>query len=62
MENSRNIKGAQYAIEAVALIAKNRNDSARKTMANSAVRIGNYTPGAKAVWEQYLADGCPYAA
>lgn len=61
MENTTSIKGAQYAIEAVALIAKNRNARARKTMAAGAVRIGNYTPGAKAVWEQYIADGCPYA-
>lgn len=62
MENSRKIKGAQYALEAVALTATNPNASARKILANAAIRVGNYTPGAKAVWEQYIADGCPRAS
>ncbi len=59
MENSTAIKGAEYAREAVALTATNRNTKAREAMAKAAVRIGNYTPGGKAIWEEYIDAGCP---
>lgn len=62
MENSTAIKGAAFARKAVEMLKANPNIVARKTMAQAAVRIGNYTVEGKAVWSAYLKMGCPRAS
>jgi hypothetical protein len=60
MENSLAIKGADYARDAVAMLASgNPNHSAREAMAKLAVAHGNYTDEGKAIWREYLEAGCP---
>lgn len=60
MRNDSSIKGADYAREAIALVASNRNADARETVAKAAVRIGNYTQEAKALWQAYIDRGFPF--
>lgn len=54
-------KGADYAKDAVALVARGtRSHAARVVMATAAIGPhGNYTPEGKAVWAAYLAEGAP---
>jgi len=59
MENSINVKGAEYARDAIGEIATNPNHSARLGIAKAAVKIGNYTDEAKTLWKEYIAIGCP---
>ena len=60
MKNDTAPKDAQFAREAVNLIARStKSASSRLTMARAAVRIGNYTPEGKDVWRRYLEDGAP---
>ena len=62
MENSKKIKGIEYAAKAISLTSTNPNRGGRKAMANAAVKIGNYTDEAKALWVEYINNGCPHAA
>lgn len=41
------------------LAASSATDEARKSMAELAVKFGNYTDEGRAVWSEYLAAGCP---
>lgn len=62
IENSQSIKGAEYAAQAVAVLAHgNPNSGARKAMAKAALSHGHYTQEGLAVWQDYLARGCPAA-
>lgn len=64
MENSRAIKGADYAREAIAIMAREtRSEGARRGLAKLAIsRHGNYTPEGKTLWAMYLEQGCPSCA
>lgn len=62
MENSKSIKGVEYARDAIAMTAMNKNANARKAMAKAAIAIGNYTDDARQLWVDYLDCGYPRAA
>lgn len=54
------VKGVNYARQAIVALSRgNPNHNARLTMASAAVKIGNYTGDAKALWADYAAQGCP---
>lgn len=60
MENSTAIKGIAYAASAIDMTARNTpSKAARMGIAKAASTVGNYTDGAKALWREYLACGCP---
>ncbi len=63
MENSTRTKDADYAREAIAMIAREtKQHSARVGMCKLVEAHGNYTPEGKALWADYLAKGCPPCA
>lgn len=59
MENSSRIKSAEYARQAVAMIARNRKADVRAKMAALALERGNYDAGGKAIWRAYIDADCP---
>lgn len=61
MENSRAIKGPDYARQAIALTATNPKLSARMAMARAVEAHGNYDEAGKLAWREYLNAGCPAA-
>ena len=62
LKNNRETKGADYAREAIAFIAKGQPRlKARIRVAEHVLQIGNYTEEGLAEWRAYLAMGCPSA-
>lgn len=60
MENSTNIKGRDYALDAIRKVATSTPSlSARKAMARAALTVGNYDEAGLAEWRSYQAEGCP---
>lgn len=59
MENNSDIKGVEYAREAIKKHSANPSKGGRVAMAKAAFAIGNYTDDAKALWKAYLDAGCP---
>ena len=63
MQNSTEIKGYEYATQAIDKIARETpSASARKAIAGGVLAFGNYTDAAKVLWLEYLNSGCPRRA
>jgi hypothetical protein len=53
-------KGADYAREGIASTAKETKSlEARKKLCELIAKHGNYDDEGKALWAEYLAQGCP---
>ena len=60
LENSFAIKGADYAKQAIATVAREtKQHKARVALATAIPMHGNYDDAGKALWADYLARGCP---